>query len=89
MHEATFPLLEAQPPKHLRHVEVRLRRARRLPGEITAIGIFADAAKQINAPALALLRLVNPMIPGNAHGDRDAIIFHFCGGGHVRVKFPI
>src|SRR5229473_160685 len=66
-----------------------LRRARRLPGQIATAGIRTNTTKQVDAPTLAALRLVNPMVPGNAHRNYHAIFFNLRGGRHVRMKLPI
>src|ERR1700758_1247785 len=77
--------LEYQPSESLRHVKVWLWRASRLPREIAAVRIFADAAKQIQAPTLAFLWRVNPMIPGNAHRDPEVTSFDH----HARIVVQV
>ena len=82
-------LLESQPTKSLRYVEVWLRSFRRLPREITSAGILPHATKKIRAPTLALLGLMHPVIPGNAHRDCDALWFDARRRSHVRVELTI
>src|SRR5207244_8830425 len=81
--------LKYQPAKNLRDVKVSFFSARWLPREITASGIPPDTAKQIDAPSFTTLRLVNPVVPGNAHPNSYSILLDVRGRGHVRLKLPI
>src|SRR5690348_6370783 len=65
------------------------RCSRRLPRQIAAIRIFPNATKKIYSPTLTLLRFMNPMVPRDAHRNRDAILFDAGCRRHLRVEFPI
>src|ERR1041385_3024423 len=79
-------LSELQPAKNLRHVKAGFGGVCRLPREIAAVRIFSHTAKQIGAPTLALLWLVNPIVPRNAHRDRQVILSNLCAGCHVGIE---
>jgi len=70
-------------------MKVWLRRASRLPREVTPVLALTNAAKEIGAPTLAFLRLVNPVVPGNTRRYRDAIFLDARGGCHPGMKLPI
>jgi hypothetical protein len=80
---------EDEPAKCLRHMKVWLRRPRRLPGQIAPAGTRTNTTKQVDAPTLTTLRLVNPMVPGNAHRDSYSIRLDMRRRRHVRMKLPI
>src|SRR5258708_29647113 len=82
-------LLKYQPAENLRHVKGGFLCACRLPREIAASRIRSHTAKQVSAPALTALRLMNPMVPWNAHPNNYSIPLDMRGCGQVRLKLPI
>src|SRR2546423_11143149 len=81
--------LKNYPAEFIGDVEVGLRCVCGLPCEVAARRVFAHAAEEIRAPAVARARRAPKSLPGDAHRERQVVLSDARGHGHVGAEVPV
>src|SRR5687767_4696831 len=81
--------LKKHPPEFFRDVEGGLGGVCGLPGEIAAVGVAADAAEEVAAPALARAGRAWERLPADAQAQRDRAFARARRRRHARAEVPV
>src|SRR5436190_20572256 len=81
--------LKNYPAEFIGDVEVGLRCVCGLPCEVAARRVFAHAAEEVRAPAVARARRAPKSIPADAHRERQVVLSDARGQGHVGAEVEV